>query len=617
MAASLFGQSLTERLDSVLASPRDTHQVRALVELSDSYALKMMEVPDILFERGLELAHDLNDNRGLAALYTGRYLYYLNGGEVTKGLENVAQARKYARASGQDGLARYASIDEVILLMVGGDTEEAAGRASELVKEFHASGDLIGETEAYGLLSTLSSSVGNYTLAIAYDSTAIELARLSGLPMTLSRALLAASVNRSLLGDPEGALKLAEESLAIAREEDNKFGIENALGARAEANTSLGNYARAMEDYNLLTVGEGNQKITWQMTSKGLLLQRIGRHNEARALLLEAENIIKSTSNDPMELKRCYEALQTVGLNQVQYDTVTWYSKLMDAQQDSLQAAENIKNLFELKKKYKTEEKEAEIRLQQVQLARQQIKLYATICGLLLALVMGIVFFRLSQGLKKSNFEKEQLLTDKETLIGEIHHRVKNNLQVVSSLLQIQRRGLKSDDEKGREALLESQSRVSAMGLIHNKLYQGKEVTSVHMPEYLKDLGETLLDAYRLEEQVEIFFDVADIRLDVDNAIPLGLIINELVTNSLKYAFPKGREGTIEIALHRDNGRVRLEVTDNGVGSAAAENRTDSTSYGTNLIGLLTKKLKGEIKILNGKGYGVEIRFPEQRLVNN
>jgi len=120
------------------------------------------------------------------------------------------------------------------------------------------------------------------------------------------------------------------------------------------------------------------------------------------------------------------------------------------------------------------------------------------------------------------------------------------------------------------------------MGLIHNKLYQGEEVTSVHMPDYLEDLGETLLDAYRLEEQVEVFYDVEDIHLDVDSAIPLGLIINELITNSLKYAFPNGREGTIEILLHREEERLRLSVSDNGVGAADAEKRADSTSFGRN-----------------------------------
>lgn len=615
LTGALSAQSLTEQLDSLLASPPDTHQVRALYGLSNELSRKMLEVPDVLFECGLELARELNYDSGLAELYSSQYLYYLNGGEVEKGLVSVTQAKKYAAASGQDNMLRYASIDEIMLLMIGGETEEAAARAAELAKIFKASGDLLGEAEAYGLLSILSSGFGDFKLAMVYDSMAIERARLSGNELAVGRALMAASVNRVLLDDPEASLKLAEEALAIARENEDIFLTENALGARAEANTLLGNYAAAQADYDLIPDGEGNQRITWLMTSKGLLLQRIGQREESRALLLEAEKIIKSTSNDPLELKRCYVALQTVDLNQMQYDSVVWYGKQIRAQQDSLQAARNIKNLLDLEKKYRTEEKEDKIALQQAQLNRQRTQLYITVIGFLLALVAGAGFFWFSQRLRRRNAENEQLVREKETLIGEIHHRVKNNLQVVSSLLQLQRRGLSSDDDKGRAALLESQSRVSAMGLIHNKLYQGTGVTSVYMPEYLKDLGETLLDAYRLEEQVEIFYDVEEIKLDVDIAIPLGLIINELVTNSIKHAFPTGQEGTIEIALHCDNGRLQLAVTDNGVGIVDAGKQTKNTSFGKNLIGLLTSKLRGEVEVLEGEGYGVKIQFPNKSRV--
>ena len=339
------------------------------------------------------------------------------------------------------------------------------------------------------------------------------------------------------------------------------------------------------------------------------------RHDEARKLLLEAETVIKESSNSALELKRCYEALQLVGLNKTQYDTVTKYSKLIQAELDSLQTAKNIRSLLELEKKYKADEKDAEILLQKEQLSRQRSELAALILGFLFALAAGLGFYSFNRKLRRRNTENEQLLVDKETLIGEIHHRVKNNLQVVSSLLQLQRRGLASGDDKGRAALLESENRVSAIGLIHNKLYQGEAVTSVLMPEYLEDLGNTLLDAYRLEEQVEIYYDVEDIVLDVDLAIPLGLIINELVTNSLKYAFPQGREGTLEIALHYKQDDIELIVADDGVGAAAAEKRKDSTSFGSNLIGLLSKKLKGELHILSGEGYAVSVTFPAKKVV--
>lgn len=568
-------------------------------------------VPDSLFELAVELSHELKDDWGLAILYSNISVYNLNTGEVQKGLANIEKAIKYARASNKPDWLSESYSTKIQLLMYAGKTKEAAVLASSLVKQYHDTNNLYYGAETYELLSSLSSSLGDYELTMKYDSIAIALARQSDYVEVITSALYTASENHSAFGSPEKGLILAEEAFQIAEDYELDFAMGNVLNARAIANTALGNYTEALSDYELLQVKEGDQGFTLWMISRGLLLQRIGRHNEARTLLLKAASIVKKTSNSPLELKKCYQALQTVGLNQAQYDSVTWYGERMKAEQDSLQTAENIKNLLELEKKYKTEEKEAKILLQQEQLVQQKIKLYATIFGLLLALVVGMVLFFLSRRLKKTSVRNEELLADKEVLIGEIHHRVKNNLQVVSSLLQIQRRGLESDDEKGREALLESQSRVSAMGLIHNKLYQGTKAISVHMPEYLEDLGDTLLDAYRLEEQVEIFYDVADLKLDVDKAIPLGLIINELVTNSFKYAFPDNREGSIEVALHREHGKLRLIIADNGVGLAGAKKRTDSTSYGTNLIELLTKKLKGSLRILEGNGYGIEIVFSE------
>ncbi|WP_245557509.1 histidine kinase dimerization/phosphoacceptor domain -containing protein [Neolewinella persica] len=626
LVASLLAQSLAERLDPILASPRDSHQMRKFRNLHKELINTGEIVHDTLFERALALAHELHDTLSLTVLHANQSVYNLNMGEVGKGLVNIDEAIKYAIASNQADWLPFSYTVKMELLMVGGNTKESAELASAQAKEYHKTGDFYNEAEAYQLLSKISASLGNYELTMMYDSIAIALARQINNPGLLASILCSSSDNYNLLGYPEKGLLLAEEALVVAEENKLEFEIGNLLNSRAVANTALGNYAEALKDHELLKELEGDQGYSWWMIGRGILLQRIGRHEEARKLLLEAVQLIKATSNNPLELKRCYQALQTVGLNQAQYDSVAWYGKLMETEQDSLQTAKNIRNLLELEEKYKAEEKEAEIRLQQEQLARQaqeeqlarqRVKLYATACGLLLALIMGIIFFRLSQRLEKSNLEKEQLLSEKETLIGEIHHRVKNNLQVVSSLLQLQRRGLDSDDEKGQEALLESQSRVGAMGLIHIKLYQGKEVTSVHMPEYLEDLGETLLDAYRLEEQVEIFYDVADINLKVDIAIHLGLIINELVTNAMKYAFPKGQEGTIEIALYRENDQLLLVVADNGVGTAGAKKRADSTSFGSNLIRLLTKKLKGEIKVLEGQGYGVEIRFPEQGLVND
>ncbi|MEL7161972.1 MAG: sensor histidine kinase, partial [Bacteroidota bacterium] len=254
---------------------------------------------------------------------------------------------------------------------------------------------------------------------------------------------------------------------------------------------------------------------------------------------------------------------------------------------------------------YKTAEKDAQITTQ-----RQRLWLIGTV--LILAVFAGSYLLFLSRRLRRKNTENEQLVREKEGLIGEIHHRVKNNLQVIASLLSLQRRAL--EDAGAINAMRESQGRVEAMGLIHQKLYQGNNIAAVDMSEYLTDLTETLLDAYRLDDRVELNLEVDRLQLDVDTAIPLGLIINELLTNSLKYAFPDARDGKISIDLVRENaGELRLTVADNGVGAADAA-QPKGTAFGGNLVELLARKLRGRLEISTARGYSTTLRFREAAL---
>ena len=605
----LFAQpdSLKQSLDAILSGPHDREQLSnvslALVKMINSGEV----VSDTLFEQAIAMAEELEAMDVMSKMYLNRSIYDMNAADLTKGILHVDKAIDIAEVIGNESIEADAYNVKIRMMAMGGEMKEAANIAAGMVSKYHERGDIVNEALTYILLSRLSASLEDYSTTLRYDSIGIDLARQAGDERVLIRALYEAAEHFVFLDYPTEGLALATEAMELAQEHDQRAGvIGNIVNTLMGANVTLGNYDAALENLAIMKEVEGEQKYPWWMVTKGRLLQRIGRKKEARDLLLEAVEMVKATSNSPVLFKRAYRSLQTVDLNQGEYDTVLHYEQLIKEQQDSLQVAKNIRHLQELEEKYRAGEKDAEIRLQKEKLATQQTMLYSSVVGLLFALFALLGLILLSQRLKKRNIEKE-------ALIGEIHHRVKNNLQVVSSLLQIQRRGLDADDEKGREALQESQNRVSAMGLIHNKLYQGKEVTSVHMPDYLEDLGNTLLDAYRLEEQVSISYDIEDIFLDVDRAIPLGLIINELIANCLKYAFPKGREGTIEISLLREEEGLKLKVSDDGVGVAAAEKRTDSTSFGKNLTGLLTKKLKGELKITEGKGYCVEILFGERR----
>ncbi len=275
---------------------------------------------------------------------------------------------------------------------------------------------------------------------------------------------------------------------------------------------------------------------------------------------------------------------------------------------DSMLNVDRTRQIAALETQFETEQKEATILLQEQQLAQQRTRFFAIAAFLAIALLAGALLFRLTRQLRKRNEEKE-------FLIKEIHHRVKNNLQVLSSLLHLQSRHIK--DENALDAVREGQTRVEAMSLIHQKLYMGDNLAAVEMQDYLYNLGDTLLDSFGLDDdRVKITYEVKPMHLDVDTAIPLGLIINELVTNSLKYAFPDDRKGIVEIALWKnESGKLCLKVADNGVGEEAAPKLKGSTSFGSNLVHILSKKLKGKLEKSHENGYATLIVFEQFKVV--
>ena len=207
-----------------------------------------------------------------------------------------------------------------------------------------------------------------------------------------------------------------------------------------------------------------------------------------------------------------------------------------------------------------------------------------------------------SEELAKANGLLEQSLSEKVVLLKEIHHRVKNNLQIVSSMLYLQGKEIK--DERDRELFADSQSRVRSMALIHERLYQSEDLNQVDFSQYVPSLVETLFSTYRNEDQhVSLCIEVEDLMLDLDRAIPCGLMINELVANSLKYAFPTGQAGEISIHLRlKDNELVELVVADDGIGLPVEFDIKNSNTLGLQLIHILTRQLSGSLSVRKGEG---------------
>lgn len=218
---------------------------------------------------------------------------------------------------------------------------------------------------------------------------------------------------------------------------------------------------------------------------------------------------------------------------------------------------------------------------------------------------------------KQAEEKIKTALTEKEVMLKEIHHRVKNNLQVISSLLNLQSRYI--EDEATLAIFKESRSRVRSMALIHEKLYQTKDFSQVDFSDYARDLSAQLIRANTdSRDLVRLDMDVEGIFLGIDTAVPCGLIINELLTNALQHAFPSGRKGTVKLQLHskkpakkqsRDFEKVVLTVSDDGVGLPEGFNIEETTTLGMQLVKTLSEQIDGVLKIKSGKGANFAITF--------
>ncbi len=209
--------------------------------------------------------------------------------------------------------------------------------------------------------------------------------------------------------------------------------------------------------------------------------------------------------------------------------------------------------------------------------------------------------------------ESKRALAETETLLKEIHHRVKNNLQMASSLLQLQAN--KIQDAQVQAMLEESQYRLRSMALVHEQLYQSEDLGRIVLGDYIETLTSHLMNAHLPEsERIDLKTDLGKVTLGIDAAIPCGLIINELLSNSLKHAFPENRTGEMSITceLSEDN-EVQLDISDTGIGLPEGFDFRDPESLGLELVRLFVNQLNGEIALNAYQGTSFSIRFKEKR----
>jgi two-component sensor histidine kinase len=313
--------------------------------------------------------------------------------------------------------------------------------------------------------------------------------------------------------------------------------------------------------------------------------------------------------DSPFRLVNGYNNLAHIHRDLGQFDSAYHYKVLHTNLSDSLNNVKRGNQIAESQTRYETGKKEAQISelSEKNKLKNQRLILAFGLAGLF-AVMIGVSVYQ-NRRLKK---QKEQIQAQSDRLqwmMKELHHRVKNNLQIVSSLLNLQTYRLKDQDSV--TALRESQLRVQAMSLIHQRLYQVEDVSMVNFKLYLSDLADTLMKAYGYTpDDFDLTIRVEREFLDVDTVMPMGLLVNEIITNSFKYAFGDSRRPMLDIRLKDADENLELVIRDNGPGIPAET--APPGGFGRKLIDALTKQLKGRYTLETSDGTAYYFTIPQK-----
>lgn len=398
------------------------------------------------------------------------------------------------------------------------------------------------------------------------------------------------------------ALSIAkEQNMGLPTYADVSNGRGNALKRLGKNKDALADYQKAMEYAKTANYQNAINTVTANLGEINLIL---GNYKEALKYQLETVKL-QEGSNEKANLVENYHHVSTIYSKLGDYKTALEYKQKAYDLRDRIASIESDAKMSEMLTKYETKKKEETISTQKTTISQQKLikSLFIGLAVLLLGLlIIGYISYQ-------NRAKKNRLLAIKnaenELLLKEIHHRVKNNLEIVSSLLALQSSQI--DDQSTKDAMQESQNRVNSIGIVHQKLYQGTNLGAIEMKDYVLNLSESILDSFGADEKVELELAMEKLDLDIDTAVPLGLIINELITNTVKYAFPNGENGKLTIKLERKaNSILQLIVADNGVGKSGV---LQGTGFGGQLISLLTHQLNGTMQEQNDNGTIVTFDF--------
>ena len=413
----------------------------------------------------------------------------------------------------------------------------------------------------------------------------------------------------------DSALWYANASLKLSKEIQSSFDIGTSLVNIGEAYFCLENYKEAKKFYldaeKILIKNTDDNTLAFCYKGLGNVFEK--EHNLEKALIYYEKGIQYAKATERNELlSDLYRSVYEIEEKLQHPEKALNYYKLYSQMKDSVFSIESNRNLNELEIVYETDKKQNLIEEKEAE--QKRLKSYIIALGFVLLIVISSIYIVNKQRRKLASQKKilETLVDEKNTLLKETHHRVKNNFQIVSSLLYLQSESLQN--KAAIDAIREAQNRVRSMILIHQRLYNRDEIVGINAKEYITDLVNDLTEYQATKiENLKTEISVENLVFNVDTITPIGLMVNELVTNIIKHAFDDHiTNPLIKVDLHKQDEEVILIVSDNGKGLVEEPN---PDSFGIKLIHSLSKKLKGKVTFTSENGTIVTIIMKRFTLV--
>lgn len=609
--------------DNLNAKPlREQPIDSTLIWLNNNY----VENPDNFHKRALQTlaqAYELNDDQ-----FKGESHLLLMRWHAYHGLFTADSIYKH----GEKAITLFNYVDDQLNLAITSaelgneyvrknDLERAEKLVFDAISIYEGLGEKKEIGSTYRKLANILRNQNEPELSIKYGLKTLEISKETSNNYETAMAWMGLIRAYHDNGELQKAIQAGDNCIETVNNfvPDEKFLLAKAHAYRGDVWADLGNYQKSLEDnkisYAIVEAKIGSEHPATKTFRAGIgyAYHLQGNYKEALPhLTATVDGYVGLGQDRKPATQKLYDVIADCYFHLGDYEMAYHNQQSAHGIFDTLMQNKVANLESEALVKYESSKKDQAIEEQTIiieQKNRIQWLGIGLISLLLLFLSTLFYYYRRNQEISSDLLIKNK---ENELLLKEIHHRVKNNLQTVSSLLSLQSESI--SDKSAYDAVQESKNRVSSMALIHQKLYQGENLAAIEMRDYFETIGKAIIDSFgEKAENISLNVEMEDVELDVDTAVPIGLITNELITNSIKHAFPNKRKGQILITLaQEENGLLKLNIADNGQPMNNESVVKKEKGFGALLIQLLTTQLGGKLEKSTVAGTSTIIHFPLQ-----